>query len=229
LETILNQALAAKQHKKSQALKYLIRAECNRQCYARFRQHTKPKSAGGLAYINTTDEDGVTTPLLEKTELEEKLLEHSRKHFSQVEGSPFTVEPLSRLLQYDGLTSFGNRVTDGRPLRGIHDLDEPTMAILSNLKRKIPQDQASHTLNYATLLEGIKKWPERTTTSPSGRHLGIYKALGKHMLKEKKEQQNDSTEESTHGPAIKQGRDILYAIFDIMLLAIRHEYPLKRW
>jgi len=31
------------------------------------------------------------------------------------------------------------------------------------------------------------------------------------------------------GPAITQGRDILFAIFDIMLLAIRHKYPLQCW
>jgi len=48
--------------------------------------------------------NGVIQPILEKEELEEKLLDHSRTHFAQVEGSPFTVEPLNRLLQYDGLT-----------------------------------------------------------------------------------------------------------------------------
>jgi len=95
MEEILNQALAAKQQKKSQALKYLIQAEQNRQCYARFRQHTKPKSAGGLAYINVTTADGMTAPILEQGELETTLLEHSHTHFAQVEGSPFTVEPLS--------------------------------------------------------------------------------------------------------------------------------------
>jgi len=96
------------------------------------------------------------TPILEQEELEATLLEHSQTHFAQVEGSPFTVKPLSHLLQYDRLTQFGNLVTDDRPIWGIHDFDEPTTAILSNLKWKIPHDKASHTLNYKTLLEGIK-------------------------------------------------------------------------
>jgi len=205
MEAILNQALAAKQHKKSQAIKYLIRAERNRQCYARFRQHTKPKLAGGLAYINITNADGATTPVLDRDELETTLLEHSRTHFAQVEGSPFTVEPLSQLLQYDSLTSFGDRVTEGKSLGDIHNFDELTQAILENLKRKLPPDKEAHTLNYETLLDGIKKWPENTTTSPSGRHLGIYKALGKHVLPKTKNNTTEPEEGNLNCPTIKQG------------------------
>jgi len=74
-------------------------------------------------------------------------------------------------------------------------------------------------------LEGIQKWPVNATTSPLGCHLGIYKALGKHVVTEKKNSHTKSTEEPPSGPVIKQGHDILYAIFDFMLLAICHEYP----
>jgi len=229
LKAILNQALAAKQHKKSQALKYLICAKCNWQCYSHFWQHTKPKSAGGLTYINIMNKDGATQSILRKEKLEEKLLEHSWTHFAQVEGSPFTVKPLGCLLQYDGLMPFGNHVTKGQPLHGIHNFDELTTAILLNLKQKIPLGTNTHTLNYETLLEGIKKWLEHTTTSPSGQHQGIYKALGKHVKKDKKESYTETTDDPPIGPAIKQGHNILYAIFDIMLLAIHHKYPLQQW
>jgi len=153
-------------------------------------------------------------------------------HFAQVEGSPFTVEPLSCLLKYDGLTPFGNHVTEGQPLQGIHHFDELTTAILANLKCKIPLGEEPHTFNYEMLLEGIKKWPESTNTSPSGCHLGIYKALGKHVTTKKKKGQPgcppETITEPPTGLTIMQGCDILYAIFDIMLLAIRHEYPLNQ-
>jgi len=105
--------------------------------------------------------------------------------FAQVEGSPFTVEPLSCLLKYDGLMSFGNCVTGSRPLPEIYNFDKLTTAILSNMKCKIPPDNESHTFNYDMLFDGIKKWPEITTTSPSGHHLRIYKALGKHVIPKK--------------------------------------------
>jgi len=85
-------------------------------------------------YINVMNAEGVMTPILEQEKLEAILLVHSQTHFAQVEGSPFTIKLLSHLLQYDGLTKFGNLVTDGRPIQEIHNFDEPTTAILSNLK-----------------------------------------------------------------------------------------------
>ncbi len=86
--------------------------------------------------------------VLDQEDLKETLLEHSRTHFVQVEGSPFTVEPLGHLLQYDGLTPFSNLITNGRPLHGVHNLDKPTTAILSNLKSKLPQNRLTHALDY---------------------------------------------------------------------------------
>jgi len=171
------------------ALKYLIRAERNLQCYAKFRQHTKPKTAGGLALVTITKADRTKLPLLDKTELEDTLLEYSRTHFAQAEGSRFTQEPLCHLLQYDGLTTFGNHVTKGKQLPDFYNFDKPTAAILTNLKRKVTNsDSQQIKLDYDSLLQGIKKWPEKMTTSPSGRHLGIYKTLGKHVCKKNEQQ-----------------------------------------
>jgi len=70
------------------------------------------------------------------------------------------------------------------------------------------------------------------TMSPSRWHLRIYKALGRHVTKGKKKSMENPPETTTDHPtepAIKQGHDILCAIFDIMLLAIHHEYPLQQW
>jgi len=156
--------------------------------------------------------------------METTLLEHSRTHFAQAEGSPFTMDPLNHLLQYDGLTLYGDRITAGKPLP-LHEFDEPTKAILCHLQRKVQTPPTpGPPLNHDTLLNGIKKWPECTTTSPSGRHLGIYKSLGKHVVETKK---NDIDTEPLTG--LNDGRDVLHIIFDLMSLALHHAYPLKRW
>jgi len=175
-----------------------------------------------------TNDDGTRQPLLGYNKLENTLLEYSQTHFARVEGSPFMQEPLGCLLQYDGLTSFGDRVTSGWPVRTLHHFDKPTTAILKNLCRKTPADMLPPTLDHEKLLEGIKKWLERTTTSPSGRHLGIYKTLGKHLVQTNKKNDQPASTPKTLGP-LKQGCDVLYLIFDIMVIALKHAYPLQRW
>jgi len=227
LEAILNEALAANQRKKSKALTHLIRAEKNKKCYAAFRSHTKPKSSGGLAYLNkTTGPENTPTTIIDRTEMEDSLLEYSRDHFAKAHGSPFTSEPLSRLLQHDGLTPFGNLIFKGNLDLSALPIDEPTRALLMQLKNKLPPEiTRTHPIDYDLLLNGIKKWPEKTTTSPSGRHLGIYKSLQRHVAKKK--QTNEPT--PTPPQRLQQGRDVLYLIFDIMTLALRHTHTLERW
>jgi len=171
-----------------------------------------------------TREDGTKQPLLDRNELETTLLEYSRTHFARAEGSQFTKEPLACLLQYDGLTPFGDRITRGGMIGNLYNLDKPTQAILEHLCRKTFTNTEPPNLDYEKLLEGIKKWPERTMTSPSGRHLGIYKTLGKHLVQTRKNNKNASDE--TMGP-LKQGRDVLYLVFDIMAIALKHAYPLQ--
>jgi len=228
LESLLNEARASNKRKKSKALTHLIRAEQNRRCYAAFHHHTKPRSQGGLAYITQNNGPNVPpTTIMDPDEMNETLLEYSRIHFSKAQGSPFTVEPLSNLLQYDGLTTFGNQVLKGRAILDTVDLQPPTKALLTHLRDKtVDPEVQRHPINYEELQNGIKKWPEKTTTSPSGRHLGIYKSLQRHTVK--KEDQPELPP-NVPPPILTQGRDVLYLIFDIMNLALQHTHTLQRW
>jgi len=227
LENLLNEAKAANRRKKTSALTYLIRAEQNRRCYSAFRQHTKPKSAGGLAYLLDTDvTTNETTTILDREEMEKTLLDYSRTHFAAAQGSPFTVAPLSNLVQYDGLTSFGDKILQGRVHLEALPFDDPTRELLAHLKDKSTDENRRHPLIYEELQKGIQKWPEKTTTSPSGRHLSIYKSLQRHVI-----HKDDTTTQPPDTPQdlITQGRDVLYLIFDIMSLALQHTYTLNRW
>jgi len=163
LKAVLNEALASNQCKKSKALTHLIHVEKNKKCYAAFRSHTKPKSSGGLAFINTTaGPDHIPTTIIDCTEIKETLLAYSRDHFAKAHGSLFTTEPLSRLLQYDGLTPFGNLIFKGNIALNTLPLDEPTRTLLAHLNNKAPPDTPrAHPIDYELLLNGIKKWPEK--------------------------------------------------------------------
>jgi len=160
--------------------------------------------------------------------MEDTLLEFSNTHFAKAEGTPFTTEPLSCLLEYDGLTAYGTKISQGRPQFDRHNFDESTKVILENLKQKVqPGNDITHNLDYDGLMNGIKKWPERTMTSPSGQHFGIYKTLRKHVLEKPKKKCGEP--EPPPPERIHQGHDIMFLIFDIMSITLHHAYPLKRW
>jgi len=89
-----------------------------------------------------------------------------------------------------------------------------------------PSCPRTHPLIYSELQNGLKKWPEKTTTSLSGRHLGIYKSLQRHTLSQ---EEKDNLPPTQAAAPLKEGRDVLFLIFDIMSLALLHTYTLDRW
>ncbi len=121
------------------------------------------KTSGGLGYVTIqTNNEQPPTTVLDKEDLDATLLEYSHKHFATAQGSPFTTEPLARLLQYDGLTPFGDRVFNGCNNFKQFKFDEPTQALLRNVKNKTTSEAVwQHPLNYNLLMQGIKKWPEK--------------------------------------------------------------------
>jgi len=92
---------------------------------------------------------------------------------------------------------------------------------------------------YDDLMLGLRKWKERTTTSPSGRHLGIYKALLKddHRPKKKKTSgatktpvppKTGSTVTTTPAPE-RNGADVMKMIHKLLVMAVRHCHTFDRW
>jgi len=156
--------------------------------------------------------------------MDDMLLDYSWEHFAKAQGSPFTTDPLQHLLNYDGLTTFGNQVLQGRAHINTLPINDATKALLQHLCNKSTEPAAQiHPLNYDELQNGIKKWPEKTSTSPSGQHLGIYKSLQCHFTEKDEQTQPMPTTQAM----LMQGCDILYLIFDIMSLALQHSYMLK--
>jgi len=154
---------------------------------------------------------------MDPDDMDDTLLDYSQEHFAKAQGSPFTMDPLQCLLNYDGLTPFGNQVLQGRTHIDDLPINDATKALLHHLCYKSPDPATRiHPLNYNELQNGIKKWPEKTSTSPSGRHLGIYKSLQCHFTE--KENQNQPTPNTQE--MIMQGCDVLYLIFDIMSLVL---------
>jgi hypothetical protein len=81
------------------------------------------------------------------------------------------------MLEYlgtDGDTPTATNILQGTPPG---NLTTVMNTLLKEMKQK--RSELSPYMLYQKMIEGFKKWRESTTTSPSGKHLGIYKTLVK--------------------------------------------------
>jgi len=121
--------------------------------------------------------------------MDQNLLEYCQNHFSNSHSTPFTVPPLPTLLKYDGLTPFGTEVLQGTADLESLDINQSTQLLFQHQKSCTPDNiPCFQKMPYNELMQGFQKWKEHTTTSPSGWHLELYKALLKddHCPKKKK-------------------------------------------
>jgi hypothetical protein len=116
----------------------------------------------------------ITDPVL----IEDKLLEQNIKHFGQAEGTLFTNQYFQELFQYKGVSTAVEILLEGKmEVEPMPDLDAGSRTLLTHLGngRQLPKIDTSISLN--AFVQALKKGPEKTSMSPSGRHLGHYKCL----------------------------------------------------
>eukprot|EP00980_Cylindrotheca_fusiformis_P031801 scaffold26994_cov313-Cylindrotheca_fusiformis.AAC.1 len=111
-----------------------------------------------------------TTTIDTKAELEKALLARNRQHFAQAEGTPFTRPPLSAANSDNGLP-LARQLPPGT--------FSETTAVIDILREAANHQPTewSEEVTFQQFLQGFRTWRESTSTSPSGRHLGLYKAL----------------------------------------------------
>jgi hypothetical protein len=165
-------------------LRRLERAEATKACFGLLRKYLKPTSSGGLTKVQVTDGTDANGAELfrDVTESEEKfalILERNFKHFGQANGTTFTEAPLKDWLGTHGETDTGQATIHGelQPVPG-HGFPK-TQTVLDLLQ---PFDPPAAPISALLVTSGdfksfFAKWKEGTSASPSGKHLGHYKAL----------------------------------------------------
>ena len=100
-----------------------------------------------------------------------------QRHFGQAEyeGTPFTQEPLRTLFNWSASTHQAELVLEGSYTNA--EMDSVCQSLLDSMARSTPLDHLEATVSIQHMLGKFKKWRESTSTSPSGRHPGHYKAL----------------------------------------------------
>ena len=126
-------------------------------------------------------------------EVKAAIQERNRIHFGQAEGTPFMTPKMKERLDFMASTKTAELILDR-----MYQPDDVTSAAaaLADHLRKAPVPEIEAELSEEAFQGKLKSWPEKTTTSPSGLHLGHWKALvlphththGEHKTKEAREQ-----------------------------------------
>ncbi len=118
--------------------------------------------------------------LIDKQSLERAILVYCQEHFRQAEATPFGAGQLFDMLGHSGLTEAGRELLKGTLFENADHTDFPEikefitqLAIPSQLLETQPIPSEISLQDYSA---AIQRWKESTSTSPSGRHLGFYKA-----------------------------------------------------
>jgi len=150
------------------------------------RSITKPKQMGGISHVKipTTSESNKPTweTIYNPHKIKRLVLQQHHKHFSQANGTTFTINPLCNLINDECTSEYTQQILAGTANIDDLQVNKYTKALLNHLTTKVPPSENPQLpLDHEALIQGFKLWPERTSTSPSSRHLGIYKSLTKHF------------------------------------------------
>ena len=150
--------------------------------------------------------------------VQERITKHLHTHFQQAQGTPFTTKPLSDDINYVGDTEAAESILEGNYQN--EKVTNLTNLFLQQMKRRT-NNTIPDIITKEEMMTKYKLWREQTTTSPSGRHLGHYKALiGKHTY--------DKNSEGAQTFEEKQ-QQIINVHHSMLNYAIKHGYSYCRW
>ena len=111
--------------------------------------------------------------------IDKLIADRNAHHLNQADGTPFTIEPLLSLIGKDTFTTFSQELLEGKANLTQLYLSPTTQLYMEKLKQNktIVNSSTNTTIPYKEYVEGFNNWKEKTTTSPSGRHLGHHKCL----------------------------------------------------
>jgi len=130
------------------------------------------------SFVSVSDPKQATqwTTIHSPDEIEYYLQVRNRLHFGQAKQTPFNQPPLASDVPWGADSVISDNILMGAYIPPA-SVSELCSRVISQCRRNSPQDAISPAITLDSFQGKIRKWRESTTTSPSGRHLGRYKAL----------------------------------------------------
>jgi hypothetical protein len=192
--------------RRAKIVKSTIRTEKCRAMYRQIRLSVKPpqENAGGIKSIlipsNTAPEDNneMSTheiyqwlsanpggprrwnTVIDRESVEEYLLQYNRASFRAASASPCGLGPILDELTFSTLSPAGTALLNGEVpehWQGDNDLLHEFFKSFSSPQAVRDNPPITTTISEDDVKRGFGRWREATSTSPSGRHLGHYRAI----------------------------------------------------
>ena len=167
-----------------------------------------PKEGIDLEYFPITD-----GPTIEKL-----ILRRNIRHFRQAETTPLATPEVMETIGWGANTSRSEELLEGKSDPSDITDDQWSRYLLASMKRH--SKEITITITASKMMGKYKRWKERTSTSPSGRHLGHFHALFR-PLKAKDDEERDLLE--------GKRQDIVELHALMLQTAYDNEHVYKRW
>ena len=157
------------------------------------------------------------------TDIDHYIRMRNRGHFSQAHGTPFTEIPLTTDINWAADTVTADDILCGHSqIESIQSIPQ-CQALLDACRAVTELNALPAEITTQEFKAKMRSWRKLTTTSPSGRHLGRYKALIPNL----------DVHDDTSGhlePIYKQKQEfIIQTIVAILNYCIRNNYTPQRW
>jgi hypothetical protein len=167
-----------------------------------------PKEGIELEYLAITD-----GPTIERI-----ILEKNIRHFRQAEFTPLASPEVIRKIGFGADTIQAEQLLEGTGDPTDITDDEWSRFLLTSMKRS--SEELNIEITAEKMMEKYMRWNERTSTSPSGRHLGHFHALFRPLKAKNKK----------HREQLDDIRDDIIDLHATMLqTAYDNEHVYKRW
>jgi Reverse transcriptase (RNA-dependent DNA polymerase) len=156
----------------------------------------------------------ITDPVMTET----LLLDRNVQHYGQAQIALFAKGPLYDKMTFTGISNTVENIVNGKDINvNLTGENQYTQAIITELQGEKKLDDMPNDITFEEFKAALIRWNERTTTSPSGRHLGHYKLLTRLPVFE------------TPSSTINISQNILYVYYQMMMIAACSGNTLERW
>ena len=163
--------------------------------------------------------------ITDPVEIEYYLMLRNQMHFGQAQGTPFTTASLTEHLNWTASTPAADEILQGSYVPS-PEVSQMCTEVLAECRALAQLDSIPAEMTAEAFEGKIKAWREATTTSPSGRHLGRYKAL---YAPSTYLPDPDENKDGDYEQFLAKQQDIAKVVVQIINFCIRHGHVLCRW